>query len=48
MYPGRRYFCGYTANEGFEEADLVVSELGDPPHVQIDLTDLRQLVSPDR
>lgn len=39
---------GYTANEGFEEADLVVSELGDPPHVQIDLTDLRQLVSPDR
>jgi HAD superfamily hydrolase (TIGR01509 family) len=34
----------YTQDEDFSEADLVVSELGDPPHVQVDLTTLRQIV----
>jgi len=28
---------GYTENEDFGEADLVVSELGDPPNVQVTL-----------
>jgi len=28
---------GYTEDEDFTEADLVVSELGDPPQVQVDL-----------
>ncbi|MBL7184728.1 MAG: HAD-IA family hydrolase [Phycisphaerae bacterium] len=28
---------GYTKNEDFEEADLVVCELGDPPNVQVTL-----------
>ncbi|MEA1996359.1 MAG: HAD-IA family hydrolase [Gemmatimonadota bacterium] len=28
---------GYTEDEDFREADLVVSELGDPPDVQVDL-----------
>jgi HAD superfamily hydrolase (TIGR01509 family) len=34
----------YTQDEDFSEADLVVSELGDPPHVQADLTTLRRIV----
>ena len=34
----------YTEDEDFREADLVVSELGDPPTVQVDLTTLRRLV----
>jgi HAD superfamily hydrolase (TIGR01509 family) len=34
----------YTQNEDFAEADLVVSELGDPPHVQVDLALLRRIV----
>lgn len=28
---------GYTENENFDQADLVVSELGDPPNVQVTL-----------
>jgi HAD superfamily hydrolase (TIGR01509 family) len=35
---------GYTEEEDFREADLVVSELGDPPHVQVDLAAIRRLV----
>jgi HAD superfamily hydrolase (TIGR01509 family) len=34
----------YTEDEDFREADLVVSELGDPPAVQVDLVALRRLV----
>ena len=36
---------GYTEDEDFREADLVVSELGDPPHVQVDLATIRSMVS---
>jgi HAD superfamily hydrolase (TIGR01509 family) len=35
---------GYTKNEDFDEADLVVSELGDPPSVQVTLEAVRDLV----
>jgi beta-phosphoglucomutase-like phosphatase (HAD superfamily) len=35
---------GYTENEDFSEADLVVSELGDKPHVQVTLEKIRNLV----
>lgn len=34
---------GYTEKEDFSEADLVVSELGDPPNVQITLEELKKL-----
>lgn len=34
---------GYTEKEDFSEADLVVSELGDPPNVQVDLNTLKAL-----
>lgn len=34
---------GYTEKEDFSEADLVVSELGDPPDVQVTLETLRSL-----
>jgi HAD superfamily hydrolase (TIGR01509 family) len=34
---------GYTEKEDFSEADLVVSELGDPPKVQVTLEDLKTL-----
>ncbi len=34
---------GYTEREDFSEADLVVSELGDPPNVQVDLETLKTL-----
>lgn len=37
---------GYTENEDFSEADLVVSELGDEPHVQVTLERLGNLVLP--
>ena len=36
---------GYTKNEDFDEADLVVSELGDPPNVQVTLEAIRDLVN---
>ena len=36
---------GYTEGEDFREADLIVSELGDPPHVQVDLATIRRIVS---
>jgi HAD superfamily hydrolase (TIGR01509 family) len=35
---------GYTEDEDFAEADLVVSELGDPPNVQVDLPAIRGIV----
>ena len=35
---------GYTENEDFSEADLVVSELGDKPNVQITLEKIKNLV----
>ncbi len=34
----------YTEDEDFREADLVVSELGDPPSVQVDLPMIRSLI----
>lgn len=34
---------GYTKNEDFAEADLVVSELGDPPSVQVTLKMIRDI-----
>jgi HAD superfamily hydrolase (TIGR01509 family) len=34
----------YTEDEDFREADLVVSELGDPPNVQVDLATIRSIV----
>jgi HAD superfamily hydrolase (TIGR01509 family) len=38
----------YTRDEDFAEADLVVSELGDPPNVQVDLTAIRRIVERGR
>jgi HAD superfamily hydrolase (TIGR01509 family) len=35
----------YTEDEDFREADLVVSELGDPPTVQVNLSTIRRIVS---
>jgi hypothetical protein len=35
---------GYTEDEDFAEADLVVPELGDPPNVQVDLATIRRVV----
>ena len=36
---------GYTEDENFSEADIVVSELGDPPKVQVCLETLKNVVS---
>ena len=36
---------GYTEDEDFREADLIVSELGDPPTVQVGLATIRDIVS---
>ena len=35
---------GYTKDEDFTEADLVVSELGDPPNIQVTLEAIRNIV----
>ncbi len=35
---------GYTQDEDFSEADLVVPELGDPPDVRMDLAMIRRIV----
>lgn len=35
---------GYTQNEDFSEADLVIPDLGEPPHVRADLDTLKDLV----
>jgi HAD superfamily hydrolase (TIGR01509 family) len=37
---------GYTKDEDFTEADLVVSELGDPPSVQVTLETIGDILSP--
>ncbi len=37
----------YTEDEDFAEADLVVSELGNPPNVQVDLARIRNIVDGD-
>lgn len=34
----------YTGEEDFSEADAVYDELGDPPHVQVNLRDLKEIV----
>jgi hypothetical protein len=34
----------YTYNENFDEADRVVTELGDEPDIQIRLEDLKDLI----
>ncbi|MBD3287665.1 HAD-IA family hydrolase [candidate division KSB1 bacterium] len=34
---------GYTENEDFTEADLIVRELGDAPNIQVKIDDLAQL-----
>jgi beta-phosphoglucomutase-like phosphatase (HAD superfamily) len=34
---------GYTKEEDFTEADLIVSELGDHPNVQVNLETIRNL-----
>jgi HAD superfamily hydrolase (TIGR01509 family) len=38
---------GYTNDEDFTEADLVVSELGDPPNIQVTLETIRNIVEKD-
>jgi len=35
---------GYTQDEDFSEADLVVPELGDPPNVRVDLDAIRRII----
>ncbi len=35
---------GYTENEDFTEADLVVSELGDEPNVQVTLEEIKRII----
>jgi len=35
---------GYTKDEDFTKADLVVSELGDPPNVQVTLKTIRNII----
>ncbi len=39
---------GYTKNEDFKEAHLVVSELGDPPNVQVTLDTVRAITDRSR
>ena len=36
---------GYTEHEDFSGADLIVSELGDPPNIQVTLEDLKKIVA---
>lgn len=35
---------GYTEDEDFKEAELVVSELGDPPNIQVTLSMIQEIV----
>jgi HAD superfamily hydrolase (TIGR01509 family) len=39
---------GYTKDEDFTEADLVVSELGDPPNIQVTLETIRSILGRSR
>jgi HAD superfamily hydrolase (TIGR01509 family) len=36
---------GYTEREDFSGADLIVSELGDPPNIQVTLEDLKNILA---
>ena len=36
---------GYTEHEDFAQADLVVSELGDPPDIQINIETLKNIIA---
>ena len=36
---------GYTEQEDFSHADLVVSELGDPPEIQVTIETLKKIIS---
>ena len=36
---------GYTEQEDFSGADLIVSELGDPPNIQVTLEDLKNILA---
>jgi HAD superfamily hydrolase (TIGR01509 family) len=36
---------GYTEHEDFSGADLIVSELGDPPNIQVTLEDLKNILA---
>ena len=38
---------GYSKNEDFTEADLVVSELGDEPNVQVTVEEIKRIVKGD-
>jgi len=35
---------GYTEDEDFTEADLVVSELGDEPNIQVTLEEIKRII----
>jgi len=39
---------GYTEDEDFTEADIVVPELGDPPNIQVNLETIRSIMSRPR
>jgi len=39
---------GYTEDEDFAEADLVISELGDPPNVQVSLETIKNIINRPR
>jgi beta-phosphoglucomutase-like phosphatase (HAD superfamily) len=39
---------GYTEDEDFTEADIVVPELGDPPNVQVNLETIRSIIKGPR
>ena len=36
---------GYTEHEDFSQADLVVSELGDPPEIQVNIETLKKIIA---
>jgi HAD superfamily hydrolase (TIGR01509 family) len=36
---------GYTEHEDFSQADLVVSELGDPPEIQVTIETLKKIIA---
>lgn len=36
---------GYTEHEDFSQADLVVSELGDPPNIQVTLETVKKIIA---
>jgi beta-phosphoglucomutase-like phosphatase (HAD superfamily) len=36
---------GYTEHEDFSQVDLVVSELGDPPNIQVTLETVKKIIA---